>query len=198
MIECSGSAAGIAFALESAARGGRFVQIGLAGKPVAIPFDLVCYRELTVTSGNASTPRSWRRALELIEARRVALEPLVTRGRPARRVGARVRGDARGLGHQVRARPVHIGHVLSVRFRSAERRHTMANVRRTSLNLDFELVERAKKALGTSGTTETVHRALEEAWRRDALRAARRVAVRRRVDHRAVRAREAWEHEEYP
>ena len=77
-IECSGSAAGIGFALESAARGGRLVQVGLAGRPVAIPFDLVCYRELTVTSGNASTPRSWRRALELIEARRVALEPLVS------------------------------------------------------------------------------------------------------------------------
>ena len=73
MIECSGSAAGIAFALESTARGGRLVQIGLAGKPVAIPFDLVCYRELTITSGNASTPRSWQRALELIEARRVEL-----------------------------------------------------------------------------------------------------------------------------
>ena len=78
MVECSGSAAGIAFALEAAARGGRLVQIGLAGKPVAIPFDLVCYRELTVTSGNASTPRSWRRALELIEAQRVVLEPLVS------------------------------------------------------------------------------------------------------------------------
>src|SRR5262249_50186594 len=44
VVECSGSAAGIAFALESAARGGRFVQVGLAGKPVAIPFDQVCYR----------------------------------------------------------------------------------------------------------------------------------------------------------
>ena len=77
-IECSGSAPGISFALESAARGGRFVQIGLAGKPVEIPFDLVCYRELSVTSGNASTPRSWRRALELIEREVVELEPLVT------------------------------------------------------------------------------------------------------------------------
>jgi Arc/MetJ family transcription regulator len=46
----------------------------------------------------------------------------------------------------------------------------MANVRRTSLNLDFDLVERAKQALGTTGTTETVHRALQEAWRREALR----------------------------
>jgi L-iditol 2-dehydrogenase len=77
-IECSGSAAGTAFALETAARGGRLVQIGLAGRPVELPFDQVCYRELTVTSGNASTPRSWARALELLEAGRIALEPLVT------------------------------------------------------------------------------------------------------------------------
>ena len=46
----------------------------------------------------------------------------------------------------------------------------MANVRRTSINLDLELVDKAKQALGTSGTTETVHRALEEAWRREALK----------------------------
>ena len=54
------------FALESARRGGRYVQIGLAGKPVSIPFDLVCFHELSVTSGFASTPASWRRALELV------------------------------------------------------------------------------------------------------------------------------------
>jgi hypothetical protein len=73
----------------------------------------------------------------------------------------------------------------------------MANVRRTSLNLDFDLVERAKKALGTSGTTETVHRALEEAWHREALA---RLA-KRRFDHIGdieEFRREAWEHEEYP
>jgi L-iditol 2-dehydrogenase len=78
VIECSGSEAGMAFALDSAARGGRLVQVGLAGRPVAIPLDQVCYRELTVSGGNASTPRSWRRALALIESRRVALEPLVS------------------------------------------------------------------------------------------------------------------------
>jgi Arc/MetJ family transcription regulator len=42
----------------------------------------------------------------------------------------------------------------------------MANVRRTSMNLDLELVEQAKAELGTRGTTETVHRALEEVVRR--------------------------------
>jgi hypothetical protein len=45
----------------------------------------------------------------------------------------------------------------------------MAKVRRTSLNLDFELVAEAKVALGTGGTTETVNRALEEVARRAAL-----------------------------
>ena len=45
-----------------------------------------------------------------------------------------------------------------------EKRHT---VRRTSLNLDFGLVEEARSALGTKGTTETVHAALREIVLRD-------------------------------
>jgi L-iditol 2-dehydrogenase len=78
VIECSGSQSGMNSALQVARPGGRFVQIGLTGKPVAIHVDLVCYRELTVTSGNASTPLSWDRALELVESRRVSLDPLVS------------------------------------------------------------------------------------------------------------------------
>lgn len=58
--------------------GGRYVQLGLAGNAVSLPFDEVCYRELTLTAGIASTPASWRRALALIEARVVKLEPLVS------------------------------------------------------------------------------------------------------------------------
>src|SRR5438067_3461458 len=46
VVECSGHEAGIAFALASARRGGRYVQIGLAGEDVSIPFDLGCFREL--------------------------------------------------------------------------------------------------------------------------------------------------------
>ena len=40
-------------------------------------------------------------------------------------------------------------------------------MRRTSLNLDFGLVEEARSALGTNGTTETIHVALREAVLRD-------------------------------
>ncbi len=78
VVECSGSASGIGTGLHAVRRGGRFVQVGLRGAPVTVPFDEISYRELTVTSANASTPASWRRALGLIEDRRVELEPLVT------------------------------------------------------------------------------------------------------------------------
>jgi len=78
VVECSGHESGMAFALESARRGGRYVAIGLAGKPVTIPFDLVCFHELTVTSGFASTPASWRLALDLLERRAVDLAPLLS------------------------------------------------------------------------------------------------------------------------
>jgi L-iditol 2-dehydrogenase len=78
VIECSGSEAGMADGFAAARRGARYVQIGLAGKPVLLPFDLVCFHELTVTSGFASTPTSWRKAMELVGERRVELEPLLT------------------------------------------------------------------------------------------------------------------------
>jgi len=78
VVECSGSGEGIAAGLQAARRGGRYVQVGFTGGPVSVPFDEIFFRELTVTSGFASTPRSWRRALTLIEARAVELEPLVS------------------------------------------------------------------------------------------------------------------------
>jgi L-iditol 2-dehydrogenase len=78
VVECSGSQAGMAHGLEAARRGARYVQVGLAGKPVSLPFDLVCFHELAVTSGFASTPTSWRKALELVSERRVELGPLLT------------------------------------------------------------------------------------------------------------------------
>lgn len=43
-------------------------------------------------------------------------------------------------------------------------------IKRTSLNLDFDLVAQARDVLSTRGTTETIHRALEEVVQRDALR----------------------------
>lgn len=78
VIECSGSAAGAAAAFGAARRGARYVQVGIFGRPVSVPFDTVLYKELRVSSGFASTPTSWRRAMSLIASGAVTLAPLVT------------------------------------------------------------------------------------------------------------------------
>ena len=49
-------------------------------------------------------------------------------------------------------------------------------VKRTSLNLDFDLLNEAKQVLETRETTETIHRALEEVVRQARLR---RLSARR-------------------
>ena len=80
--ECSGAQPAAVFGLERLAKGGRYVQVGIFGKPITIPFDQVLYKEVTVTSGNASTPASWKRALSLLESRQVVLDPLVSGSAP--------------------------------------------------------------------------------------------------------------------
>lgn len=76
--ECSGAGPSAAGLLQLVRRRGRYVQIGLFGKPVAWDLDQLCYRELLATGSNASTPASWRRALQLMDARAVDTEPLVS------------------------------------------------------------------------------------------------------------------------
>jgi L-iditol 2-dehydrogenase len=76
--ECSGSAAGAAFGLDRLRKGGRYVQVGIFGRPVEAPLDQILYKELVFTSGNASTPTSWRRAIALLDQGLVQLDPLVS------------------------------------------------------------------------------------------------------------------------
>ena len=78
VIECSGSAGGASACLEGARRGGRYVQIGVFGRPVTVRLDALFEKELVLTSGFAATAQSWRRALALLEERRIELDTLVS------------------------------------------------------------------------------------------------------------------------
>jgi L-iditol 2-dehydrogenase len=84
VVECSGAGAGIADGLRAARRRGRIVQMGLRGAEVTIPYDLVCFHELTITAGFASNPHSWRRAMTLLGEGAVELAALVTAVLPLR------------------------------------------------------------------------------------------------------------------
>ena len=62
-------------------------------------------------------------------------------------------------------------------------------VKRTSLNLDLDLVGKAREVLGSNGTTDTIHRALEEVVRREKLR---RLAEYDFSEYDAEERRRAW------
>ena len=52
----------------------------------------------------------------------------------------------------------------------ASEAYNLGMIKRTSLNLDMSMVDEAREVLGTTGTTETVHKALAEVVRQDKLR----------------------------
>jgi L-iditol 2-dehydrogenase len=52
--------------------------VGIFGAPIEFDLDTVLYKELVLTSGNASTPASWERAMTLLGDGEIQLDPLVT------------------------------------------------------------------------------------------------------------------------
>ena len=78
VVECSGSGPGVAHGLAALRRRGTLVQMGLRGDELTVPWDLICYHELAIRTGFASTPTSWRRAMALLDDRAIALAPLIT------------------------------------------------------------------------------------------------------------------------
>jgi L-iditol 2-dehydrogenase len=76
--ECSGAQPAAATALAAVRKGGRYVHVGIFGRPVTLDFDQVLYKEIVYTSGFASTPQSWTRAMSLLESGAVELDPLVS------------------------------------------------------------------------------------------------------------------------
>ncbi len=81
-VDCSGAAAAARLLLRLVRKGGRFVQVGLYGRPIDLDFDQVCYKELIVSGSFATVPSSWERALRLAAARDVSLAATVGRCYP--------------------------------------------------------------------------------------------------------------------
>lgn len=76
--EASGAEAAAALCLDAVRRGGRYVHVGIFGRPVTLDLDTVLFKELVYTSGFASTPTSWARAMALLDTGLVELDPLVS------------------------------------------------------------------------------------------------------------------------
>jgi L-iditol 2-dehydrogenase len=76
-IECSGAEPAAGLLLRLVRKAGRFVQVGLYGRPITLDMDQVCYKELRVSGSFATTPSSWHRALALAGSGTVSLAAIV-------------------------------------------------------------------------------------------------------------------------
>ncbi len=76
-IECSGSGPGAANAMKAVKRGGKYIQVGIFGKDVTVPLDVLILRELTMTAGFSHSPKAWDIAIDLMAREVLDLTPCV-------------------------------------------------------------------------------------------------------------------------
>ncbi len=78
VFECSGAGPAAQTALDLVRRKGRYVQVGLFGKPVLWDLEQVCYKEVEVHGSFATVSSSWRKALALLRSGIVQTGPLIS------------------------------------------------------------------------------------------------------------------------
>ena len=76
--ECAGAQAAAQMGLSLVKRGGRYVQVGLFGRPVSVDLELLAYKEIQATGAIGSHWGSWEKMLQLLGAGRVRTEPLIS------------------------------------------------------------------------------------------------------------------------
>lgn len=85
VFDCSGAGPAINFDLKTIRKGGRFVQVGLTGKPTSIDMNLITLKQLSVFGTFAQNVQWWDRALELMAEQKVKVGPLVSEPYPIER-----------------------------------------------------------------------------------------------------------------
>ena len=78
VIECSGVEASAHNCLQAVRGRGRYIQMGLFGKPITVDMDRLAYREISYSSSFATTPSSFKTSLKLLAQGKVRTEPLIS------------------------------------------------------------------------------------------------------------------------
>jgi L-iditol 2-dehydrogenase len=76
--ECSGAEAAIDLCIKLVRKGATLVQVGLTGKKVLIDANIITLKELSYQGTFAQKWKWWDKALTLMEAGKLELEPLIT------------------------------------------------------------------------------------------------------------------------
>jgi L-iditol 2-dehydrogenase len=78
VLECSGSSYGTDAGLNAVKKRGWFTQIGLPGQKIEFDIEKVCYKELHFSGSLGSRNASWKKALQLLDEKKVEVKSLVS------------------------------------------------------------------------------------------------------------------------
>jgi L-iditol 2-dehydrogenase len=76
--ECAGNPNSVRGCLESLRPLGAYTQVGICGREIQFPIDLVFYRQLTIRGSVCYTARTWDRMMRIYEQGRIRLNDLVS------------------------------------------------------------------------------------------------------------------------
>lgn len=82
VLECSGSEGAINFSMDVIRKGGSYVQVGIAGKPVLIDINKITLKEISTFGSFAQKWLWWEKSIKLLEEGKVNVKPLISAALP--------------------------------------------------------------------------------------------------------------------
>ncbi len=78
VVECSGAAASIKSCLQAVKKMGKYIQVGIAGKDVMLPFDTILYKQIQLFGSLSHSKQTWERVMDILEQKKINLAPIIT------------------------------------------------------------------------------------------------------------------------
>jgi L-iditol 2-dehydrogenase len=76
--ECAGAGGAVRLCLSAVRKGGQLVQVGLAGRPLEIDYDLICLKELYLQGSFTHNQGTWKTAVAMLKDPRLKLGTLIS------------------------------------------------------------------------------------------------------------------------
>lgn len=85
VVEASGSADSVLACLASVRPTGKFVQVGIVGAPVTLPYDQFLFKQLSFFGSVGHTLKTWSRVMHILEQRKLDIAPIASNKLPISR-----------------------------------------------------------------------------------------------------------------
>lgn len=81
-VECAGVGSSINSSLKALKELGKHIQVGIVGKEIMMDYDVILYKQIQLFGSLAHSIKTWDRVIQILEQKKVNLEPIITHKLP--------------------------------------------------------------------------------------------------------------------